>query len=129
MTTWFKINTALIICLAFIFRLLFVNLPLLPNVNGASHKGGKHSSVMKKRRRSPEIAVRSNTKDYAVIEVCEENQDNEENEIKTNTPVLLSFLYSLFSNFNLNPGSDNAFDSIKCHLYPKRYLAFSILRV
>jgi hypothetical protein len=128
MTNWFKINTALIVCLAFVFRLLVVNVPMVGSFEDFLFKGTNKSCLLKKGK-SSETLVQSSTKEYPAIEVCEENQDSEETESKFDTPVILSFLYSYFNRIHLSAGVNNAFDSIKCQLHPKKYLSLSILRI
>jgi hypothetical protein len=132
MFTAFKINTAFFICLAFVFRLLFVNINLLSSfqTSPTAKLSAKHSSTIKKRRRPVEVAAQSGfNKDYAVVEVCEENADGEEDFSKANTPVILSVLFSYFKHLLFIPKSAQPFDSIKCDLYPKKYLSLSILRI
>lgn len=75
------------------------------------------------------IASSFNLKEFAVAEICEEEDSDGEEKIKTHSPFLLSFLSFLFQARTVVPGWTDTFDSIKCSLYPKRYLSLSILRI
>ncbi len=132
MFTHLKINTAIAICTAFVFRLLFVNIGFLPLQNNSqvNNEVIKHfSTVLKKRKRHVESTVRSNAIDYSTLEFCEEGLDNEEDPVKENSPVILSFLHSFLKYITFIPKSNHPFDLIKCDLYPKKYLSLSILRI
>jgi hypothetical protein len=125
-----KINTSIIIFLAFIFRLSFVNIYLLPSLKTSKTNTliSLHFSTIFKRRRNIEIS-KSNFDKYADIEACEENLNSKENPTKINSRTLLSILYFLFGKTVNSTQSNNPFDDIKCNLYPKRYLAFSVLKI
>ena len=71
----FKTNIALLICLAFVLRLAFVNINLLAANNSApsSKPHGQHTSTIGKKRQEDQSAVQTaSVKDYASVEVCEE---------------------------------------------------------
>ena len=127
----FKINTAIIIFMAFIFRLVFVNVSMITPINSKTSKlaVSHFSSKIKKRRKNTEVDAKSSIEKYSATEVCEENLDGEESLIKADLPVLFSFLYSLFNRVTDPIKSNISFDSIKCTLYPKKYLALSTLRI
>jgi len=123
-----KINTALFISLAFVFRLLFVNVALFfASQSQASHVAAAHFSDNLKRRKNFDQAGKSDVIKFSAVEICEENPDNVENHVKGNIPVLLSFL-SLVKSILL-PVPGNIFNSIKCSLFPRTHLALSILRI
>jgi hypothetical protein len=126
----FKINTTFFIFVAFIFRLLFVNISLATPDTSYSHKlSAKQFSNLLKRRRSPDVGAQSSAKDFSVVEVCEEDLDSEDDLAKANSPAILSILFSFLNYIPFIPKPGVSFDSIKCNLFPKRYLALSILRV
>lgn len=128
-----KINIALVVSLAFIFRLLFTDSCLFSSTDHVS--AGKHISAhcpkaTKKRRRDNEVLVKPSFEKYTSLEVYEENPDNEEDLIKADSPVLLSFLYSsLFKKTASALVAGNEFDPVKYNLPGKKYLALSILRI
>jgi hypothetical protein len=127
----FVINTTFIICLAFIFRLLFVNITFFSSINSA--QAGKFvksefSSNHKKINHSGDPVVSVDLNMYSDLEVCDEDSDTE-NLTKANTPAVLSLFHSFFNPFTSFLKSASSFDLIKCSLYPKRYLALSILRI
>jgi hypothetical protein len=127
----FKINIAILICLTFVFRLLFVNISLLSasNIQQTNNLLSKYFSTTQKRKRNAETVVRSNATDYTVVEVCEEGLDNEEDLIKANSSVILSTFCSFLKRITSTPKLNRLFDLIKSDLYPKKYLALSTLRL
>ncbi len=127
-----KINTALLICTAFVFRLLFVNIGLLPSSNNSqvNHEVTKHfSTIQKKRKRHTESTVQSTVIDYSSEEFFEEGSGNKEEQVKKESPVILFFLYSFLKRTTSTLRLNHLFDIIKCDLYPKKYLSLSILRI
>jgi hypothetical protein len=126
----FKINIALLICTAFILRILVVNMGFISGFSTEEAIGGNLNSAFKKSANT-EVGTHANTKDYIIAEVFEEDSDheNEEDEAKTNSTIVLSVLYSFLQHLDLSPVSDHSFDLIKSELYPKRYLSLSVLRI
>ena len=127
----FQSKTAIIIFLAFIFRILFVNIyPLTSLQTSQSSHRAFHLSTSFKRRRNADDVVKPGFEKYDVVDVCcEENSDNEEDIVKANTPAVLSIFYAFFNQIAFIHKSNHPFDVIKCDLYPKKYLALSILRI
>ena len=127
----FKINIAIVICLTFVFRLLFVNISLLSasNIQQSNNPLSKYFSTTQKRKRNTETVVKPNAIDYAAIEVCEEDSDDDKDLTKANLPVALFAFFSFFKHVTSTPKLNCLFDLIKCDLYPKKYLALSTLRI
>ena len=127
-----KINIAIIIFLAFIFRLTFMNVYLLTTLETSPANKvivSHFSNSLKKRKWNTESVIQSNFAIYSTVEVCEENPDNEEDLIKTNSISILSFLYSLLKIIETSPISNSLFGTIKYDSYPKKYLTLSTLRI
>lgn len=91
-----KINTAVLICTAFVFRLLFVNIGLVSSLN-TSHNNStiKHhfSSIIKKRRKQFDPTTSSKTIGFSVVEITEEDSNDEE-QFKLNPFTLFCVFYS-----------------------------------
>lgn len=129
----FRINSANIILLAFIFRLFFVNVYLypVPNSSATVKTSSRHfSDLFKNRKRDLEkMTSGSTTPNYSDVVVFQEKNDSEKNMLKANTPILLLFFFALFARIVNFSGSRNLFEAIKCNLSPKKYLAQSVLRI
>jgi len=123
-----KINIAAFICMAFIFRILFVNICMLPAFNTGSKTLSEHLSSMQKRKRVP-VASHANSKEYSITEFCEEDSDFEEDLSKANSPAILSIFHSFFQQTISNTRSTSPFGLIKYELQPKKYLALSVIRI
>jgi hypothetical protein len=130
MFTRLKTNIALLICLVFISRLLFVNTSLLSASNTPQNNSSLaiYFSTMQKKKRNTEAVIGSNDINYTAIEVCEEDSD-EDDLTKIHPPIMLSAFYSFFQRIPFISKSNNACDLIKCDLYPKKYMTRSILRI
>lgn len=132
MFTNLKINTSLLICFVFIFRLLSVNANLLSSINTAQKSTLAHTGIshlIYKKRHSDEVSSSVNHKEYKIFEACEEDFEGETDLIKPNLPVILSYFDSIFTPVSVSSKTYQSFDAIKCELYPKKYLAISILRI
>lgn len=129
---YLKTHIAIFISLAFVFRLLFVNMGLLVSSNTPQ---SKHLATTcfehlnKKRKRDMGEVDNSNLKTYSPMDVCEEDTDNEEDLVKASLPPMPSDISTSLKPFAFDPKSTLPFDMIKCELYPKKYLALSILRI
>ena len=126
------INSTLLICLAFIFRLLFVNITSFSSIKNSQANlfFKSHSSTgYKKIEHSSDPVVNSNLYIYSDVEVCDEDSDTEKDLAKANTPAVLSLFHSFFNFPASFLQSTSSFDLIKCSLYPKKYLALSTLRI
>jgi len=132
MFTRLKTNIALLICLVFISRLLFVNICTLSVSNTLKNNSlpAKYFSTAKKRNRNVEATIQPNSFDYTAIEVCEEDSD-EDDLTKIHPPIMLSAFYSFFQRIPFISNSNSTYDliKIKCDLYPKKYLTHSTLRI
>jgi hypothetical protein len=126
-----KINTAVLICTAFIFKLLFFNMNALAGIS--SHVPtitSKHfHPKLKKRNEYAEVAVQTtDSKEHVVQQAYDEGLEIEDDSISLKTPLFIT-LYSFFKGVPEVPKLNIPFDFIKCNLYPKKYLALSVLRV
>jgi hypothetical protein len=91
-----KINTAVLICSAFVFRLLFVNIGLVSSFNTSQNNSTikRHfSSVIKKRRKQFDPVTTCKSNGYSTVEILEEDTDNEEL-FRLNAFPLLFLFYS-----------------------------------
>ncbi|MGZ3900320.1 MAG: hypothetical protein ACXVNM_02180 [Bacteroidia bacterium] len=125
-----KLNTAILICTAFLFRLLFVNINIISSLN-TRHNGNSvksHFSSILKRRKPVDVQNNSSSREYSAIEICEENPNNEDDLSKTNPLILIRILYSFLSNKAVSK-SNVLFDFVNCTLSSKKYLAISVLRI
>src|SRR4051812_8242936 len=126
-----KISTASILTLVFVFRLLFINCSLISFLSSSKSENlnNQHQSLLSKRKLQSEVSNSIQVDKYVIMEACEERTDKEENMVKNNFPVLLSILQTLFKAPELADGSTDHFESIKCRIFPKRYLSISVLRI
>jgi hypothetical protein len=95
-----KINTAVLICSAFIFRLLFVNIGLVSSLNTRQNNSTiKHlfSTVIKKRRKQFDPITNTKNSGYSTVEILEEDSNDEEL-FKLNSFPLLFIFYSKIEN-------------------------------
>jgi hypothetical protein len=95
-----KINTAALICVAFIFRLLFVNIGLVSSLNTSQNNSTikrLFSTVIKKRRKQFDPITSSKNTGYSTVEILEEDSNDEEL-FKLNPFPLLFIFYSQIEN-------------------------------
>ena len=131
MFTRLKINTATLICTAFVFRLLFANIGIISSSNIRQNNGiinNYFSSVMK-RKKNTNIASTQCSYENSAIEICEEDLNNKDNLSKTNPLILIRLIYSFFTNKVVYLKSNNFLDLISCKLSSKKQLTASVLRI
>jgi len=90
-----KINTATLICLAFIFRLLFVNIGIVSSLyisNNNNTIKRLFSTVIKNRRKNVEPITNSKNYECSAAEILEENS-NDESLFKLNPIALIPVFY------------------------------------
>ncbi|MBI3518207.1 MAG: hypothetical protein HY062_02460 [Bacteroidetes bacterium] len=131
MLTRIKINTATLICFAFIFRLLFVNIGIIPffNTHHNSASVSKHISAPIKRTKTAEVADNTRNSEYSTLEICEEGPDDE-NQFKLNCFTLVKPFYALSID---KAGHDlkqkSPFYQHLSYITSHRYLAFQVFRI
>jgi hypothetical protein len=124
-----KINTAVLVCTAFIFKLLFFNMNAFAGINSlhATIASKHYTPKLKKRNESVEVQT-TDSQEAVIQQAYDEGLEIEDDSVTLKTPpfaTLCSFLKALPDSPKLNI----PFDFIKCNLYPKKYLALSVLRV
>ncbi|MGZ3866882.1 MAG: hypothetical protein ACXVC6_00380 [Bacteroidia bacterium] len=127
-----KIQTAIIIVLVFAFRLFYANVCISEcpqNSKTCQFTSSHFKSFIKKRRKAEETVISNQVKASAGQEVFEETRDNEEEPLKADAPVILSYLYSPLYENVIGCGLGNPSGHLSYSLLPKKYLAFSILRI
>ena len=131
MLAHFKINSALIICLAFIFRVLFVNVGVISSLTSLQTKAftKPNLSLNTKRQLIAETPANSVTAENSPMEACEEDS-NEENEVKSNSFFLIQVLFSFALN-TVDPQLTKTTDFSQYASYTSsdKLLAFQIFRI
>lgn len=124
-----KINTALLICLAFIFRLIFVsagNISSLHSQNSNSNK--KQFSFAFKKRRNIDPFDNSATPKYSAVEISEEDSDDEAQH-KLATPLLIQFNALVIGNAKCQIRAISPFNKHYTYNSAQRHLEFRVFRI
>ena len=124
-----KINTAVLICTAFLFRIVFFNIFVGPSFNARESNGlfKSHSSTVMKRRVNFD-ADHSENFGYSFAELREEEGTNDDNPFET-SPFFLQVLYSLITDkiaSRLN--GIVSFYNYLSYSSSHRYLVFEVFR-
>lgn len=95
-----KINIATLICLAFIFRLLFLNVGVISSLCSNQHFGitngatkSHFPSFIKNRRKSVDPVSNAVSMGYSPLEMLEEDSNNDD-QFKLTPSLLISFFYT-----------------------------------
>lgn len=127
----FKINTATAIFFVFTFRLFFISTYALTSTQNSQPNSllTSHLSVILKRRQTNGFIAKSNQTKTTKTVMCLEFLEYKLilNNLKPTS--IISFLCSHFKQIVVSSKATELFNSIKCKLYPKRYLALSLLRI
>jgi hypothetical protein len=130
MLTGFKINSALVLCTAFIFRLLFVNGGAISSLNtNYTAKVKSPVSTVLKTTRPCEASDNTKNSDRPVLEICETGA-NDDDKFKAKPSLLATLFYSqvtgkvIYSLQNIIPPGKFLSGSL-----PQRYLLFQVFRI
>lgn len=122
-----KIKIALFICLAFVLRIALINFNFISDLSLSQDLSSKH--IFSEKTKHTEVDATASANKYTLVDVFEEDSDNEEDETKVKSPILLFIVHSFLKHINFSPASNSSFAQIKCELFSKRYLSLSILRI
>lgn len=123
----FKINIAVLVCTVFVFRLLFVNIGIIPSLNSSQNNV---STSIEKKQSGKDTFVNTHANEFQLIEICEEENENDEDDLSKTKPFfLISYVYSALSNKFNDLKSTDLFDCLNYKLSSKKYLAISVLRI
>lgn len=128
-----KIKTVLLICLAFVFKLLFVNIGAFASLELSSGKPvSDHSTFIFKKR----IIHDGNASVKPVLaseqmmqELTEESPENEEDSGQFKKATFLFALFAFLKVAFDAPKLLVPFYRIKCQLQPKKFLALSVIKI
>lgn len=130
MSAKLKIHIALIVCVVFMFRALFLNFGSLYAVVKAHNNPQPANHVIHKAGNPSEASVHEHSTSSSLAEMFEEITDKQEDYLaKLSSLAVLCIFYSFITLLGFFPKPDRLFDLIKCALYPKKYLSLSILRI
>lgn len=127
-----RINTAFFICLAFIFKLFLVNLGLLTSLSANQNKNLAYSQVKSETLNAGHFLFSSYSDkiDYSAIEVCCEEESNDDDQFKSiHFPVSQS--YFSINSYNVSNDLEKTNADSKhsiCQPVPL-YLAFQVFRI
>jgi len=126
-----KIKTALLLFAVFTFRILFVNISIFHSLNAKQSNNliNNHVSFPIKKRNAVDALGNSGSREYSIIEICEENSNDEDNLSKTNPLILVRFLFSFFANNDVSLKANTLFESLNYNLSSRKYLSISSLRI
>ena len=113
--------------MAFVLRIALINFSFISDFSLANNLCAKH--VFTEKTKHTEVDAAPNVNKYTLVDVFEEDSDNEEDETKVKSPILLFIVHSFLQHINFSPASNSSFAQIKCELFSKRYLSLSILRI
>ena len=127
----FKINTATLICSAFIFRILFINIGVIYSLNIHQNDTSvkKHFSSVTKRRKHFEPCNSSDNAGYLSLAIVEEDSDNED-QFKLNSFFLLHVFYSkVESKIESALKKITSFNKHFFYSSSNRYLEYRVFRI
>jgi len=122
-----KIHTAIFICTAFMLRILYINIGIISSYQSKStHSHKSHVSTLTKRKRQFEISENVKNDNYAVVEICEENDDDDK--FKSKPSLLSQYFNALFSGNLKDPLKAHAYKSFS-YVSSPRYLTYQVFRI
>lgn len=124
-----KIIPAAFICIAFLFRLLFVNIGFISLSAKQIGFAKSHVSSALKKKNQPEVDTAAGNYGYSVQEICEEGS-NEDSSSKSKPFQFIQILYSFFSgNIDATLEKITPFYTYCSYTPSHRYLTFQVFRI
>jgi hypothetical protein len=127
-----KINTATLICFAFIFRLLFVNIGVVSSLNiNQSNFNIKRpfSNIIKQRRKSIDPINNPVGIGFSPLEILEEGSDND-HQFKLNPYALTNFFYpKIECKLKNTLKLITPFNKYFCYKSSNRYIEYQVFRI
>ena len=125
-----RIHIAMLICAAFIFRILFINIGPLTSLNTIQHKHflkSHRSTSLKKRRRYFDTAVNLKKTSNSIVEICKA-EDNQKQAVTSTSFLTRLFSVSVTGLLKSKPflSALNYFPSYHTR---HRYLALQVFRI
>jgi len=128
-----KINIAMLICLAFVFRILFANFSIvisLGALQGTTIPIAEYPSVLKNKKNFTVSNISGNY-GYSAVEICEEEEEESEDHSKFKSrsffaEQLFSSLFSL--KIKCKPNTVLGFKSF-FHISLPRYISLQVFRI
>jgi hypothetical protein len=126
-----KIIPAILICLAIIYRLLFINIDIISSSSDTQQNKiitKTHFSSIMKRKQNVEPSDNSINIGYSIVEICEEASD-EDFQLKSNIFFPLQILYSFVSKgIEQNTNKFPSYTDFSC-TSSQRYLINQVFRI
>lgn len=125
-----KINTAILICSAFIFRILFLNIGFISSSDTQNNKNllKSHFSSIMKRKMQIESDENSKNCIFSSIEICEEEANNNF-QLKLNILSFIPFLNSYTGTVQSTDFNFLPFRQSSPHHSSEKYLIFQVFRI
>lgn len=124
-----KINIAIVICLTFVIRILFLNVGVVNDApQSQSFVKSQFSTVLKKRKQF-DSHKSDEKKNYTSYEMYEEDNDDDDDKV-VNPFLLTNVFYSLVENKTIELHKKNIpTDNYPSNLYSDRYLQLQVIRI
>lgn len=124
-----KINTAMMICFAFIFRLLFVSAGTVSSINAHTAAAKKNIAIaLKNRKTQIDPVENTTTPKYSAVEISEEDSDDEVQH-KISTPLLMQFNFSVADNIRTLIQPISPFSKYYTCNSVQRHVEFRVFRI
>lgn len=124
----FKINTAIILVIVFFLKLLVVDFNLVFSIKSIDSRDLVKENYSESKR--TQLYSSNENSDLSLLEICEEDTDGDDDEIKLSS-FLVSNLLFVLSDASLRNGDSSIlhFNNYKSFTYSYRYLQLQVFRI
>jgi hypothetical protein len=128
MLRMFKINTAIILVIVFFLKLLVVDFNLVFSIKSIDSRDLVKENYSESKR--TQLYSSNENSDLSLLEICEEDTDGDDDEIKLSS-FLVSNLLFVLSDASLRNGDSSIlhFNNYKSFTYSYRYLQLQVFRI
>ncbi len=124
----FKINTAIILVIVFFFKLLVVDFNVIFSIKSIDSRDLVKENYSESKR--TQLYSSTENSDLSLLEICEEDTDGDDDEIKLSSFLVTNLLFVL-SDASLRNGDSSIlhFNNYKFFTYSYRYLQLQVFRI
>ncbi|MBK6833333.1 MAG: hypothetical protein IPG89_03275 [Bacteroidetes bacterium] len=123
-----KINTAIILVIVFFFKLLVVDFNVIFSIKSIDSRDLVKENYSESKR--TQLYSSTENSDLSLLEICEEDTDGDDDEIKLSSFLVTNLLFVL-SDASLRNGDSSIlhFNNYKFFTYSYRYLQLQVFRI
>ncbi len=122
-----KINTAILLVIVFVFKSVILDINVISSVN--KDASGDLDEVEFYESGSECFSHDEKKTDWSLLEICEKDADDDDDEIKFSSVLFANVLFSFLEQLHGSKESNTHYDNYSSFTYSYRYLQLQVFRI